>query len=277
MNRKRKDLASELGVSEVTIWRWEKAGMLDKKIAEIRERNKKVLSSQEEVIQSLTNVIKRNTDIMQNITNEIQRNTEILQDIANVLQGITSKMEDTSDLIQKNYSLLQEFANVIQNIMKSQEMKYNLLQPAVDEKSNVMQSNTSEIEKNFTATELAKVLGVNRSTTQRWITKGEIHATKTAQGYLIPKDEALKVIFKKVYEDLNITHHFGDSVPVPIFKDEVKKHVAISDEEIDKILLDLDSKEIIYLQTLDNPGDFSDSDRGIKFQGRILYFITWHK
>jgi hypothetical protein len=40
MNRK-KDLASELGVSEVTIWRWEKAGVLDKKIAEIRERNKK--------------------------------------------------------------------------------------------------------------------------------------------------------------------------------------------------------------------------------------------
>jgi len=277
MNRKRKDLASELGVSEVTIWRWERAGILDKKIAEIRERNKKMLSSQEEVIQSLTNAIKRNTDIMQNITNEIQRNTEILQDIANVLQGITSKMEDTSDLIQKSYNLLQEIANVIQTIMKSQEMKHDVLQPAVDKKANLMQSNTSEIEESFTATELAKVLGVNRSTTQRWITKGEIHATKTAQGYLIPKDEALKVIFRKAYEDLNITHHFGDSVPVPVFKDEVKKHINISDEEIDKILLDLDSKEIVYLQTLDRPSDFSDSDRGIKFEGRVLYFITWTK
>jgi excisionase family DNA binding protein len=277
MNRKRKDLASELGVSEVTIWRWERAGILDKKIAEIRERNKKMLSSQEELIQSLTNVIKRNTDIMQDISDKIQRNTEILQDISNVLQGITSKMEDTSDLIQKNYNLLQEIANVIQTIMKSQEMKHNVSQPVVDKKSNVMQSNTSEIEENFTATKLAKVLGVNRSTTQRWITKGEIHATKTAQGYLIPKEEALKVIFRKVYEDLNVTHHFGDSVPITILKDEVKKHINISDEEIEKILLDLDSKEIIYLQTLDNPGDFSDSDRGIKFQGRILYFITWHK
>jgi len=277
MNSKRKDLASELGVSEVTIWRWERAGILDKKIAEIRERNKKMLSSQEELLQSLTNVIKRNTDIMQNITNEIQRNSEILQDIANVLQGITSKIEDTSDLIQKNYNLLQEISNVIQTIMKSQEMKHNVLQPIVDKKTNVMQSNTNEIEESFTATELAKVLGVNRSTTQRWITKGEIHATKIAQGYVIPKEEALKVIFRKVYEDLNATRHFGDSVPVPIFKDEVKKHVAISDEEIDKILLDLDSKEIIYLQTLDRPSDFSDSDRGIKFQGRILYFITWHK
>ena len=277
MNRKRKDLASELGVSEVTIWRWERAGILDKKIAEIRERNKKVLSSQEEVIQSLTNIIKRNTDIMRNISDKIQRNTEILQDIANVLQGITSNIEYTSDLIQKNYNLLQEIANVIQTIMKSQEMKHNVLQPIVDKKANIMQSNTSEIEENFTATELAKVLGVNRSTTQRWITKGEIHATKTSQGYLIPKDEALKVIFRKVYEDLNVTHRFGDSVPIPIFKDEVKKHTNISDEEIDKILLDLDSKEIIYLQTLDRPSDFSDSDKGIKFQGRTLYFITWHK
>jgi len=277
MNRKRKDLARELNVSEVTIWRWERAGILDRKINEIEERNKKVLGSQEEVLQSLTNVIKRNTDIMRDISDKIQRNTEILQDIANILQGITSKMEDTSDLIQKNYNLLQEIANVIQTIMKSQEMKHDLLQPVVDEKANVMQSNTSEIEENFTATELAKVLGVNRSTTQRWITKGEIHATKTSQGYLIPKDEALKVIFRKVYEDLNVTHRFGDSVPIPIFKDEVKKHTNISDEEIDKILLDLDSKEIIYLQTLDNPGDFSDSDRGVKFQGRTLYFITWHK
>jgi excisionase family DNA binding protein len=277
MNRKRKDLASELGVSEVTIWRWEKAGILDKKIAEIRERNKKMLSFQEEALQSLTNVIKRNTDIMQNITNEIQRNTEILQDIANVLQAIISKIEDTSDLIQKNYNLLQEIANVIQTIMKSQEMKHNVSQPVGDEKANVMQSNTPEIEENFTATELAKVLGANKSTIQRWITKGEIHATKIAQGYLIPKEEALKVIFRKVYEDLNVTHHFGDSVPIPIFKDEVKKHVTISDEEIDKILLDLDSKEIIYLQTLDRPQDFKDSDRGIKFGGRVLYFITWTK
>jgi len=277
MNRKRKNLASELGVSEVTIWRWERAGILDKKIAEIRERNKKMLSSQEELLQSLTNVIKKSTDIMQTISDKIQRNSEILQDIANVLQGITSKIEDTSDLIQKNYNLLQEISNVIQTIMKSQEMKHNVLQPIVDKKTNVMQSNTNEIEESFTATELAKVLGVNRSTTQRWITKGEIHATKIAQGYLIPKEEALKVIFRKVYEDLNITHHFGNSVPIPIFKDEVKKHTNISDEEIDKILLDLDSKEIIYLQTLDRPSDFSDSDRGIKFQGRTLYFITWHK
>jgi len=254
MNRK-KDLASELGVSEVTIWRWEKAGILDKKIAEIRERSKKV-GFQEDVIQS--------------IANEMQRNTEILQNITNVLQSITSKVEDISNV-------LQDISNVIQSNIQPEGMKYNVLHNVMNEKSDVIQSNTPEIEENFTTSKLAKILEVNVSTIQRWITKGEIKATKTVTGYVIPKDEALIVIFKKVYEDLNMAHHFGDSVPVPIFKDEVKKHVAISDEEIDKILLDLDSKEIIYLQTLDRPSDFSDSDKGIKFQGRTLYFITWHK
>jgi excisionase family DNA binding protein len=259
MNRK-KDLANELGVSEVTIWRWKKAGVLDKKIAEIRERNKKV-GFQEDVIQS--------------IANEIQQNKEILQNISNVLQSITSKMENITDVLQKNYNVLQYIANVIQSNIQSEGMKYNVLHPVMDEKSNVIQSNTPEIEENFTTITLAKILGANTSTIQRWIAKGKIKATKTTTGYVIPKEEALKVIFKKVYEDLNVARHFGDSVPVPIFKDEVKKHINILDEEIDKMLLDLDSKEIIYLQTLDRPSDFNDSDRGIKFQGRILYFITW--
>jgi hypothetical protein len=62
---------------------------------------------------------------------------------------------------------VQKVANVIQNIMKSQEMKYNVSQPVVDKKSNVMQSNTPEIEENFTSTELAKVLGVNYKHNQK--------------------------------------------------------------------------------------------------------------
>jgi|GEM_PF-6049611 len=262
MNRKRKDLASELGVSEVTIWRWEKAGILDKKIAEIRERRKKV-DFQEDVIQS--------------ITNEIQQNKEILQNITNVLQSITLKMDNITDVLQKNYNVLQDISNVIQSNIQPDGMKYNVLHNVINEKSDVIQSNTPEIEENLTISKLAKILEVNVSTIKRWITKGEIKATKTTTGYVIPKEEALRLIFKKAYEDLNVARHFGDSVPVPIFKDEVKKHINISDEEIDKILLDLDSKEIIYLQTLDRPSDFSDSDRGIKFQGRTLYFITWHK
>ena len=262
MNRKKKDLASELGVSEVTIWRWEKAGILDKKIKEIKERNKQT-GLQKDTLQSITDVLQRNNDVIQSITNEIQQNKEILQNIANVLQSITSKMDNITDVLQKNYNVLQDISDVLHS--------------PKNKRQNVIQINTSEIEENFTTSKLAKILEVNVSTIQRWITKGEIKATKTVTGYVIPKEEALRVIFKKIYEDLNVARHFGDSVPVPTFKDEVKKHINISDEEIDKILLDLDSKEIIYLQILDNPDDFSDSDRGIKFQGRILYFLTWHK
>jgi hypothetical protein len=82
---------------------------------------------------------------------------------------------------------------------------------------------------------------------------------------------------RMIYDNLNAIYNFGDSVPIPVFKDEVKKQFNISDEDIDKILLDLDSKEIIYLQTIDNPKDFPDTNRGIKFEGRTFYFITWMK
>lgn len=88
-----------------------------------------------------------------------------------------------------------------------------------------------------------------------------------------PNVEDLRII----YDNLNAIHNFGDSVPVPVFKDEVIKKFNISEDEINKILLELDEKEIIYLQTLDRPNEVKDSDRGIKFEGRVLYFITWMK
>jgi hypothetical protein len=43
------------------------------------------------------------------------------------------------------------------------------------------------------------------------------------------------------------------------------------------VLLDLDTQEVIYLQTLDRPAEFQDSDKGIKFGDRVLYFITWQE
>jgi len=93
----------------------------------------------------------------------------------------------------------------------------------------------------------------------------------------VKKDKPTVDDLRMIYDNLNAIYNFGDSVPVPIFKDEVMKKFNISEEEVDNLLLDLDSKEIIYLQTLDNPQDFSDSNRGIKFEGRVLYFITWMK
>ncbi len=80
-----------------------------------------------------------------------------------------------------------------------------------------------------------------------------------------------------IYDNLNATHNFGDSIPLPLFKDEILKKFKISESELDELLLELDRKEIIYLQTLDNKNDFEDSNRGINYQGRVLYFITWMK
>jgi len=107
MNRKKKDLARELNVSEVTIWRWEKAGILDKKIKEIKERNKQT-GLQKGTLQSITDVLQRNNDVIQSIANEIEQNKEILQNITNVLQSITSKLDNITDV-------LQDISNVIQS------------------------------------------------------------------------------------------------------------------------------------------------------------------
>ena len=80
-----------------------------------------------------------------------------------------------------------------------------------------------------------------------------------------------------IYDNLNTSYNFGDSVPIPLFKDEIMKKYKVSEEELNTMLLDLDNKEIIHLQTIDDPEDFADSNRGIKFENRIFYFITWMK
>lgn len=80
-----------------------------------------------------------------------------------------------------------------------------------------------------------------------------------------------------IYDNLNTAYNFGNSIPLPLFKDEILKKYDISENEIDKLLLELDKKGIIYLQTLDNKNDFKDSNRGIDYKGRLLYFITWIK
>ncbi len=88
-----------------------------------------------------------------------------------------------------------------------------------------------------------------------------------------PTDEDFRII----YDNLNTLGHFGNSVPVPLFKDEVMKKFKITEEDINHALLDLDKEEIIYLQTADKPEELEDKNRGIKFQGKFLYFITWTK
>lgn len=89
----------------------------------------------------------------------------------------------------------------------------------------------------------------------------------------LPQVDELRIM----YDNLNAIYNFGDSVPIPLFKDEIMKKYNVNEAKLDKMLLDLDNKEIIHLQTIDDPDDFADSNRGIKFENRIFYFITWMK
>jgi len=257
---KKTELAKKFGISRATLYRWEKEGILEQKLTEL-QKEKEIISQQS------------GTEML---LEEINEKLNMLQECYKMLQNVLSILQDVSIMLQ-NVAMSQNVPNMSHNVIENVSQNVAKLSQNISEKSQNVAKMLQNVPEYFTAPELAKILGVTRRTLNDWILEGRIEAAKLQGKNLIPRDEGLKAIFKRIYDELNAVRRFGDSVPVPIFKDEVKKHVAISDEEIDKILLDLDSKEIIYLQTLDNPSDFSDSDRGIKFRERILYFITWHK
>jgi excisionase family DNA binding protein len=272
---KKTELAKKFGISRATLYRWEKEGIIDQKLSEL-QKEKELVGQQND-----NEVLLR----------EINEKLNMLQECYKMLQNVLSMLQDVSIMLQ-NVAMSHNVPNMSHNVPNmshnvpnmSHNVTDSMLQDVAKASHNVTEEKSHKVAKMlqnvpeyFTAPELAKILGVTRRTLNDWILEGRIEAAKLQGKNLIPRDEGLKAIFKRIYDELNAVRRFGDSVPVPIFKDEVKKHVAISDEEIDKILLDLDSKEIIYLQTLDRPQDFEDSDRGVKFQGRILYFITWTK
>jgi hypothetical protein len=89
----------------------------------------------------------------------------------------------------------------------------------------------------------------------------------------LPTNDDLLII----YDNINALGHYGDSVPIPLFKDEVVKKFNINEDKLNEILLSLDDDGTIYLQTADRPDELKDKDRGIKFQERFLYFVTWVK
>jgi excisionase family DNA binding protein len=257
---KKAELAKTLGVSRTTLYRWEKEGILDQKLSELQKEREIVGEKNDNEVLLL----------------EINEKLNMLQNVAEMLQDVLSMLQNVANMLQ-NVAMSQNVPNVSQNVSDNMFQDVAKASQNISEKSHNVANMLQNVPEYFTAPDLAKVLGVTRRTLNDWILEGRIEAVKLQGKNLIPRNEGLKIIFKRIYDELNAIRHFGDSVPVPIFKDEVKKHINISDEEIEKTLLDLDSKEIVYLQTLDNPSDFSDSDRGIKFQGRILYFITWTK
>jgi hypothetical protein len=67
-----------------------------------------------------------------------------------------------------------------------------------------------------------------------------------------------------VYDDVNLKINAGDSVSIKNFKDELKKVIQLSEEEVNKILLALDDEEVLHLQTVDNPGELTEEDRKLQ-------------
>ena len=79
-----------------------------------------------------------------------------------------------------------------------------------------------------------------------------------------------------MYDDANLKINAGDSVSIKNFKDELKKVIQLSEEEMNKILLALDDEEVLHLHTVDNPGELTEEERkvAIEFNGRTLFYIT---
>jgi hypothetical protein len=75
---------------------------------------------------------------------------------------------------------------------------------------------------------------------------------------------------------VNIKTNARDSVSIKKFKDELKKVIQLSEEEVNKKLLELDKEEVLYLQTIDDPAILGEEKRkaAIEFNEKTLFFIT---
>ena len=235
---KKIDLAKMLGVSRFTIRRWEKEGVLNQKIAEHQRNNE---------------LAKQNIDI---------ENRKTILEIVELLKKMNQKL-----------NMLQ---NVKLSYVKSSKSVSNSVK-SVELESREVAEGLQNVAGYLTTVEVAHALGIARRSLNDRITDGKIKAIKVKGKNLIPKGEALKLIFKKVYDDVNLKTKANDSVSIKNFKDELKKVIQLSEEEVNKTLLALDDEEILHLQTVDNPGGLNEEERkvAIEFNGRTLFFITW--
>jgi len=207
-----------------------------------------------------------------------QKLAELQKEKAIVNESITAKellehLKEIESKLEALQNMLQSVSDMLQKVL-SQSQGVSIRSQVVSNQSQIV---SKILKENIPESELAKILDIPRRTLNDKVLSGKVKAVKINGKNYIPKEEALKLIFKKVFDELNLTRNYGNSVPVPAFKEAVKKYLDISDEDIDKVLLDLDTQEVIYLQTLDRPAEFQDSDKGIKFGDRVLYFITWQE
>ena len=125
------------------------------------------------------------------------------------------------------------------------------ISPKVEASYKPANENIGDALEHFTIAQLANVLRLDKTTIQRWIKRGKVKGAKMGAQYVISKEEALKLIFKKVYDDVNLKTKAGDSVNIKNFKDELKQVIQLSEEEVNVELLDLDKEGVLSLQKRD--------------------------
>jgi len=236
---KNTELAKMFNVGESTIWRWRKVGILEQKISEYKQLLEiEGKKSEAESHETLLKILEE--------AERIEKALEMLSNIALILQDIESELKKPiSSKVEASYKPVNE--------------------------------NIGDALEHFTTTQLANALRLDKTTIQRWIKKGKVKGTKMGAQYVIPKEEALQLIFKKVYDDVNLKTKAGDSVSIKNFKDELKKVINLSEEEVNRELNALDDEEILHLQTVNNPDTLTEEERkaAIEFEGRTLFYITW--
>jgi len=187
------------------------------------------------------------------------------------LQVILQKQNEITEILENVQYMLQQVLQMSQNSSKISQNVVNISQDVVEM--------SQDVEGYLTTVEVAHALGIARRSLNDRITDGKIKAIKVKGKNLIPKEEAFQLIFKKVYDDVNLKTKAGDSVSIKNFKDELKKVINLSEEEVNRELNALDDEEILHLQTINNPDTLTEEERkaAIEFNGRMLFYITWMK
>lgn len=89
-----------------------------------------------------------------------------------------------------------------------------------------------------------------------------------------PNEEEMRII----YDNINTQGSFKDSMPIYLFKDELKKKFNISEEGLNEKIIELNKREIIHLRGADKSEKIEELEHCIKSKnGKLFYYITWIK
>jgi hypothetical protein len=89
-----------------------------------------------------------------------------------------------------------------------------------------------------------------------------------------PNEEEMRII----YDNINTQGSFKESMPLYIFKDELKKKFNISEERLNEKIIELNKREIIHLRGAEKSEKIEEPEHCIKSKnGKLFYYITWMK